>query len=424
MGRTARVLIPYEPRDQFLPFHARSQRWAVIVAHRRAGKTVACINDLLKQALVCSKPEPRFAYIAPYYAQAKDVAWSYLKHYAAPIPGVQANESELRIDLPNGGRVRLYGAENYDRLRGIYLDGVVMDEPADIDPRAWAEVVRPALSDRQGWAAFIGTPKGRNAFWSIYDQATRDAAWYHLMLKASETGILPQSELDDARKSMSPDQYEQEYECSFQAAIQGAYYGQEMIQAEKDNRIGRVPHDPALRVETWWDLGIGDSTAIWFAQRTGPEVRIIDYYESSGVGLAHYAQMLDERAKERKYLYGRHVAPHDIEVKELGTGQSRNEVARSLGINFEVARKLPVDDGIQAVRSLLPRCWFDAEKCARGLEALRQYRREWDDKLQAFKARPLHDWTSHAADAARYGAVAGQAMDASKYPKPNLKWIV
>lgn len=396
-----RVTIPYAPRRQFLGFHERTERFAAIVAHRRAGKTVACVNELVKAALLCEREAPRFAYIAPYFAQAKDIAWGYLKHYTAPLPGVVAHESELRVDLPNGGRVRLYGAENYDRLRGIYLDGVVLDEPADIDPRAWAEVIRPALSDRQGWAVFIGTPKGRNAFWEVYDNATRDQAWFALMLRASETGILPEQELLDARKSMSADQYEQEYECSFQAAIQGAYYGALMVAAERGGRITRVPYDTRNRVETWWDLGYGDSTAIWFVQRAGFEVHVIDYYEASGAGLNHYAKVLQDRG----YIYSRHVAPFDVENGQLGTGQTLRETAHSLGIMFDVAPKLAPDHGIEQVRNLLPKCWFDAEKCGRGIEALRQYRREWDDKLKAFKQRPLHDWTSHAADAMRYGAV-------------------
>lgn len=409
MGRIERIVIPYSPRPQFLPFHNRTERFAAIVAHRRAGKTVACVNDLIRAAMTCPLQAPRFAYIAPLYAQAKDIAWSYLKQYTAPIPGVGVNESELRVDLPNGGRVRLYGADNYDRMRGIYLDGVVLDEPADIDPRAYAEVIRPALSDRRGWAAFIGTPKGRNAFWEIYDAATRDDAWFALMLKASETGILPADELADARKSMTEDQYEQEYECSFQAAIVGAYFGTHMSAAEKEGRIGRVPYDPSLRVETWWDLGIGDTTPIWFAQRSGREIWLIDYYEASGAGLSHYAKVL----QDKPYVYSRHVLPHDVENHELGTGKTRREVLRGLGIDVDVAPKLDIEDGIEAVRNLLPRCWFDAEKCKRGIEALRQYRREWDEKLKVFKERPLHDWASHPADAFRYGAVA---------PAPSSSW--
>lgn len=393
----------YVARSQFVPFHTRKQRWSVLVAHRRAGKTVACVNDLIDAALRCKLPEPRFAYLAPYYAQAKDVAWNYLKRYTAPITGSAIHEAELRVDLPNGGRVRLYGADNYDRLRGIYLDGVVLDEYGDMDPRAWSEVIRPALSDRSGWASFIGTPKGRNHFCEVYEGALTDKDWLAQMLKASETGILPESELADARKAMTEDQYAQEYECSFQAAVVGAYFARELNAAEENRRIGRVIHEGGIAVHTAWDLGIGDSTAIWFVQTIGREVRIIDYLENSGVGLDWYAKELDRKP----YKYGEHILPHDAEVKELGTGKSRLETLNSLGIrNTRIIPAQSVEDGINAARVYMSRCWFDKEKCRQGLEALRMYRREWDEKRKVFKDRPLHDWTSHAADAFRYLALA------------------
>lgn len=387
------ITIPYAPRERFKPFHDRTKRWSVIVAHRRCGKTVACINDLIKAALTSTKPNPRFAYLAPYHAQAKDVAWDYLKHYAAPIPNTEANESELRLDFPNGARIRLYGAENADRMRGLYLDGIVIDEPADIKSTVWPEIIRPALSDRQGWATWIGTPKGKNAFWDIWKQAgDYPEDWYASMLRASETGYVNQKELDEALKTMSEDQYAQEFECSFEAAIQGAYYGKLINEAQKEGRIGRVPWEPKLPVHTAWDLGIGDSTAIWFAQQTGMEVRIIDYYESSGVGLEHYVKVLESK----KYIYGDHILPHDVEVADLSTGRTRLQFLASLGLYGRVLQRDSVEDGISAARNLLPQCWFDAEKCERGLEALRQYRTEYDDKLKTFKNRPLHDWTSHA----------------------------
>lgn len=391
----------YTARVQFEPFHLRKQRWSAIVAHRRCGKTVACVNDLLDAALRCQLPEPRFAYIAPFYSQAKDIAWAYLKRFALPIPGAVAHEQELRVDLPNGGRVRLYGADNYERLRGIYLDGVVLDEFGDVDPRAWSEVIRPALADRKGWAVFIGTPKGRNHFADVWKQAQDNPDWYSLMLKASQTGIVSPEELADARASgMSEDQYNQEFECSFDAAVVGAYYGKLIERAENEGRIGNVPWEPNVPVETWWDLGIDDSTAVWFVQTIGREIRVIDYYENSGVGLEHYAKVL----KEKDYVYGRHILPHDVEVRELSTGKSRWAFLASLGIKGTVAKKHSVEDGINSVRSILSRCWFDKRRCERGIEALRQYRQDWDDKLKAFKGRPLHDWTSHGSDAFRYGA--------------------
>lgn len=409
-GGTAQVVIPYAPRPIFQRFHDRSKRFGCIVAHRRAGKTVACVNELIKGAIECDKPEPRFAYVAPYYAQAKDVAWSYLQRFTAPIPDVRVNESELRVDLPTGARIRLYGADNYDRLRGTYFDGIILDEYADMDPRAYSEVIRPALSDRQGWSVFIGTPKGRNAFWEVYDRASKDDAWYHAMHKASETGIIPPPELELARKDMTADQYDQEYECSFQAAIQGAYFGREMVAAEQAKRIiPNIPWEPSIPVHTAWDLGIGDSTVIWFCQIVGLEYRLIDYVENNGVGLDWYAREL----RSRPYVYGEHLLPHDANVKELGSGKSRVETLETLGVRPRVLPAQTVEDGINAARLLLPQCWFDATKCARGIEALRQYRNDWDDKLKVFKNRPLHDWTSHAADAFRYLAL-GKPKNPSK----------
>lgn len=369
---------------------------------------------------MCDKPNPRFAYIAPLYTQAKDVAWQYVREYASAIPGVKFNESELRVDLPNGGRLRLYGAENYDRLRGIYLDGVVLDEFADMDPRSWSEVIRPALSDRSGWATFIGTPKGRNAFWEVYDQATKDERWFAMSLKASESGILPREELDDARKSMTDDQFAQEYECSFQAALLGAYYGKEMTAAEDEGRIREISVESKVKVTTAWDLGIDDSTAIWFCQLVGKEIRLIDYYEASGENLGHYASVL----KSKGYDYGEHLLPHDAEVKELGTGKSRVETLADFGIRVRVVPAQNLADGINAARMILPRCWFHTEKTHRGLECLRNYQRDWDDKSKTFRARPRHDWSSHGADAFRYLALGMRVEEPKAWPKTDVKWVV
>jgi hypothetical protein len=384
-------------------FHTRTARWSAIAAHRRAGKTVACVADLVDSALRHTGVDPRFAYVAPTYSQAKDIAWGYLKRFTTAIPGVSVSESELSVTLPNGGRIRLYGAENYDRMRGLYLDGVILDEYALIDPRAWPEVIRPALSDRRGWAVFMGTPKGQNDFYAKVQEARREEGWFHLVLKSSESGLLPADELADARRSMSQEQFDQEYECSFEAAVPGAYYGKLMRAADDEGRIGRVPHDPAMQVETWWDLGVGDATTVWFVQRApGGEVRVIDYYEAQGEGLPHYVRML----AAKPYSYARHIAPHDIEVRELGSGKSRREMADDLGLRFDVAPKLSVEDGIEAVRMLIPRCVFDAERCKPGIEALKWYQAEYNDKMKTFKLTPRHDWASHGADAFRYGALA------------------
>ena len=420
MANERHVTIPYAPRKIFLPFHERKQRWSATVAHRRAGKTVARINDLIKAALLNTRTEPRYAYIAPTYAQAKDVAWSYLARYTAPIPGAVPSVHELRVDLPNGGRVRLYGADNYDRLRGIYLDGLVLDEYGLIDPRAWLEVLRPTLADRQGWADFVGTPAGRNHFSDLCELAKDNPEWYFARLRASETGLLRTEELNDARKMMTEEQYAAEFECSFDAAVVGSYYGKEIARCEADKRIDRVPYEPRVPVHTAWDLGIGDSTAIWFSQNVGREIRVIDYLEGAGQSLAFYAGEL--RAKG--YSYGTHVLPHDAAARELTSGQSREETLRTLGFNnLKVLSAENIANGINGARMLLPRCWFDKEKCARGLEALRNYRREWDEKKKVFHDRPLHDWSSHAADAFRYlamGLPEDRKPNKIKYPEMGI----
>ncbi len=393
------IEIPYTPRPQMRGYHRRTERWACIVAHRRFGKTVGVVNDLIRTAITSNKPDTRCAYIAPFYSQAKAIAWDYAKFYSAPIPGLKVNESELRIDYPNGSRLRLFGADNYDAMRGLYFDDAALDEPADFPPNAWPMVIRPALADRQGRATFMGTPKGKNEFWEIHDHAQASKDWFSMVLKASDTGILPQAELDEARRAMGDDRYEQEFECSFEAAILGAYYGKEMREATDAGRICPVPYEPGLPVYTAWDLGIGDTTAIWFAQFHGSQKRIIDFYEASGVGLDHYVGVL----KSKPYVYGPHILPHDARVRELGSGKSRVEVLNGLGLrDIVIADSLALDDGIQAVRSFIPSAWFDADKCKRGIEALRQYQREWDEKAKAFKLRPLHSWASHAADALRY----------------------
>ena len=418
------IVIDYDPRPQFIPFHNRTERFACIVAHRRAGKTVACIHDLQKDALTCQHERPRCSYIAPSYKQAKTVAWDYLKAAAAPLfkYGATANEAELRMDYPNGGQVRLFGADNYDALRGMYNDSAVLDEFADFDPRAWPEVIRPTLSDRKGRATFIGSPKGHNQFYDIHKRAQSESDYYSLVLKASDTGLIDKAELESAKRDLSEDQYAQEYECSFEAAVVGSYYGKLMGQAE--SRITGVPYDPAAQVWTSWDLGIRDATSIWFAQVVGREIHIIDYYEASGADLGHYVREINNRP----YTYAGHILPHDAQAKELGTGKTRTEVLESLGLkHITVCRQQRVEDGINAVRVFIPKCWFDAVRCARGIEALKLYRANYNEKLQSLAAQPVHDWCSHAADSFRYLALTmdSQAIKTSfnrkiVYPKLGI----
>jgi phage terminase large subunit len=418
MAAPERVTIPYSPRRVFLPYHESSKRWRVIVAHRRAGKTVATVNQLIRSALTCDKPNPRAAYVAPLYKQAKDVAWSYLKEFTRVIPGAEANESELRVDLPNGGRVRLYGADNPDGMRGIYLDDCVLDEFADMRPRVLPEIIRPALSDRRGSLTIIGTPRGHNDFYRHWQLAQDDPDWYGVMLRASETGLVAADELEAARKMMTPEQYEQEFECSFEAAIQGAYWGKEMAQAEREGRICEVPVDPELPVYTAWDLGVKDTTAIWFFQVLAGGVNVVDFYEANGVGAEHYAGVIKERAAAEGYRIGSCMVPHDAKVTEWGSGRTRVETLQRLGLKPELVPDHSLMDGIQAARLTIPMARFDRARCADGLEGLKQYRAEFDEERKVFKPKPLHDWASNPADAWRYLAMGWRVLRAAA-PEPK-----
>jgi phage terminase large subunit len=423
VSRVQRIDLGYTARNAFIPFHMRRQRWGCVVAHRRAGKTVACVMDLIDAALRCEKPNGRFAYIAPFYAQAKDVAWTYVKQFGGLIPGAQPNESELRLDFPNGARVRLYGADNYDRMRGIYLDGVILDEYGDMDPRVWPEVIRPALSDRKGSATFIGTPKGRNNFLEIHQHAEASPDWFSMVLKAGESGLVADEELADARAMMTPEQYAQEFECSFDAAIQGAYYASLLADAEAQGRVLDFDADPALPIYTAWDLGIGDSTAIWVFQAAPDGMRLVDHIEDHGKPLPHYVAELNARGYRVKADY----VPHDARVRELGTGRTRLETLAGMGRNPQLLPIHQVDDGINAVRQLFPRMWI-ASRCRDGIEALRQYRTDFDEKAKVFKKTPRHDWTSHTADALRYAAMGYRDLVLTRIaekakPAPGQVWI-
>lgn len=401
------VNLGYDHRDAFEPLHMRTERFGCVVAHRRAGKTVASIMDLIDAALRCDKPDGRFAYIAPYYAQAKDVVWNYVKKYTAGIPGTTANESELRVDLPNGARIRLYGADNYDRLRGIYLDGVILDEYADQPPQAWTEVIRPALADRQGWALFIGTPKGRNAFYDVYQNAVEDPQWFSLMLKASETGLLPKEELDAMRAQMSANEYRRELECDFDAAVEGAYFAESLEQARTEGRIGAVPADPLMQYRAFWDIGVRDACSIWVAQFIGREVRVLNYYEAVGQPLAAHLNWL----RENGYGSALCVLPHDGAQRDKVTADRFEDHIRAAGFQVETvanAGKGADMKRIEAARRLFPSIWFNKASTQGGIDCLAAYHEKRDEK-RGIGLGPNHNWSSHAADAFGLMCVAYEA---------------
>jgi hypothetical protein len=416
------IEIAYKPREQQLAIHdlMDSKRFGVVVAHRRMGKSVAAINHLIKDAVLNQKDAPRYAYIAPTYGQAKRVAWDYLVKYAEPLGGT-SNISELRVDFW-GRRVQLYGSDNPETLRGQYFDGVILDEIGDQNPKIWTDIIRPALADRKGWCLFIGTPKGHNHFKELRDRAEKEDGWGLLEFKASETGVVDDTELKAARNEMGQDKYLQEFECSFDASVEGSFYGQILNELEAKKHMQEIPWEELSRTFTAWDLGMGDSTSIWVAQLVGTEIRLIDYYENHGVGLDHYVKWI----KDNDYSKAEHILPHDVRVRELGTGKSRLEMLEEAGLEIKIAPRMSLDDGIQAVRRILPRCWFNVPKVQTGLNCLRNYRRDYDEKRKIFYERPLHDWSSHGSDSFRYLAL-GLDEGHSTWDKPinkAPKWIV
>ena len=414
--------------------------------HRRAGKTTAVVNHHQRAATddewetarlrslapdltdgqVSDLLRRRFyGHILPTYKQAKLTTWEMLKFYAGPIPGVTFNEAELRVDYPNGSRLQLFGADNPDALRGVALSGVSFDEYGQHPPGIFGEVISKALADHLGYAIFAGTIKGRNQLYKTYQAGKDSDAWFTLWQDIdrslateddASTLMLRQAMADDRalidQGLMTQEEFDQEWFLSPDAAIKGAYFTKELAAAKKEGQVTRVPFDPMLPVDTDWDLGMADRMTIWFSQslRTG-EVRLIDYYQNAGEGLEFYIRKL----REKPYTYGQHWAPHDIQVRELGTGKSRLEVARSLGLKFQIVPDIGLASGIDAAKLLLARCWFDEEKCRDGLEALTFYRRGYNDRLQEFTDKPVHDWASHGADAFRGLAVRQQP------PRPRRK---
>ena len=394
-------------------------RRAVAVWHRRAGKDSTALNWT---AVAAHRRIGTYWHMLPTATQGRMVVWEgrdgqgrrLIDQAFPPELRSATRNTRMTMELKCGSVWQVVGSDNYDRLVGANPVGVVFSEWSLTDPRAW-DYVRPILAQNGGWAVFIYTPRGKNHGFELYDMARHHDDWFAELLGVGHTGFISSDTIVAERSSgMSEALIQQEYYCSFEAASDGSYYGKLLEQAEQAGRVTRVPWQPEVAVDTWWDLGIGDSTAIWFVQRAGLEQHLIDYYECSGEGLAHYAKVLQDRG----YVYGTHWAPHDIEARELGTGKSRLEVAKGLGLAFRVAPRLSVEDGIEAVRNLLPRAWFDAEKCRQGLRALKSYHRDFNERRQAYLPHPAHDWSSHCADAMRTGAVTlkdARAIENSPY---------
>jgi phage terminase large subunit len=406
------VTIPYAPRKEQRTFHRAQARFKVLVAHRRLGKTVAAVNEGMRRTTACRLAAPQGAYIAPFRNQAKRVAWGYVKQYTKPIAGMDYNEAELTATFPNGAKFFLAGGDNVHALRGLYLDHVVIDEVAQCHPDLWGQVLRPALSDRRGSGTFIGTPMGKNTFWRLYAGAATLEDWARFHFPASATRIIAPAELLALRAEMTDDEYLQEYECSFEAAIRGAYLGKAMRQLTEAGRICEVPWAPELEVYTAHDLGSRDGMiTVYYQVAPSGQVRVIDCDALYGAGLADMVKAM----RDKDYIYGGHDLPHDVKVTELGSNESRFERLWTLGVRGTIlpnTGKGYFMDTVNAARSLLARTWFDATKCATLVEALRQWRAEWDSERQVLRATELHDWCADYAAAFRYAAIGGRATRA------------
>lgn len=403
----AEIEIPYKPRAWALQhLHNDTNRWKVLVIHRRAGKTTAALNHLQRDAL--KTPNSRYAFIAPTYKQAKLIAWDIIKIAARPIPSIEFNEQELTVKYPNGSKLSLYGADNPDSLRGLGLWGVVFDEYSQQPSNIFTEVIRPALADHQGYAIWIGTPKGRNEFYRLYETGKTQENWHSTLLTVDDTGLIPESELRDAARSMSKDEFQQEWYCSFEAAIKGAVFASELSQMRLDGRITLVPYDKALKVHTAWDRGVGANLIVGFYQKAFGQLKKIDTWQGqNNDGLPEALNAL----QKKPYVYGKHFGPHDIEGTDASSGKTWKQVAHELGFEFIVAPKKAVKDRITLAQLAMSHLWVDQVKNQPWLDAIAQYRYEWDEKKGMYKEEPYHDWTSHFADEFGYAAVMEDQMD-------------
>ena len=401
------IILPYSPRPWTLEhLHDRKERWIVLVVHRRAGKSTAVINHLQRDALAIAMSH--YAFIAPTYKQVKRVAWDMAKYYARKIPGIEFNEVDLKVRYPNGSTLTFYGADNPDALRGIGLWGVAFDEYSQQPSNIFTEIIRPALADHQGYAIWIGTPKGRNEFCRLYEEGLTKENWHSVKLTVDDTHLISQEELVDAARNMSRDEYQQEWYCNFDAAIKGAVFASEISAMREDGRVGIVPYDKALKVYTALDRGVGENLIVGFFQRAFGQLKLIDVWQGSGNdGLPEVLSMM----QKKPYIYGRHFGPHDIEGTDSSTGKTWRATAAELGFAYDVVPKMDVDKRIAIAQLALTHTWVDKEKCAGWLDAVSQYHYEWDERMGMFKEKPAHDWTSHWADMYCYAAVVEEMMD-------------
>lgn len=397
---------PYQ--DSLWRYLAKGGKRAASIWHRRSGKDEIALHWTATAAM---ERIGNYWHMLPKANQARTAIWEAINPHTGKRRIDEAfpweiresvREHEMVIKFTNGSIWQVLGSDSFDRLVGAPPIGIVFSEYPLGDPAAW-EYLRPILAENGGWAVFLYTPRGKNHGYTLYRMAQRNPDWFCEVLTVEQTKALPLAAIQAEREAgMSEDMIQQEFYCSFEAANPGSYYGKQMGLAWKDGRICRIPVESGIDCETWWDLGIDDSTALWITQTVGLEVRVMHYYENNGEGLGHYINYLKDWAEAHTVRYVRHVMPHDIEVRELGTGKSRREAAMAMGLKpIFTAPKLDVEDGIEAVRRILPACWFDERGCDKGISALTEYSKEWDEKNHVFRNHPRHDWASHGADAFR-----------------------
>ena len=397
---------------------------AVAIWHRRSGKDKTLINLLTKEAF---KRKGTYFYLLPTYAQGRRIIWDgmdrqgfkFLDHIPKEVRE-NTNSTEMKITLRNGSIIQVIGSDSYNAIMGTNPLGCVLSEFALQDPRGW-NYIRPILRENKGWAVFNSTPRGHNHLYDLHNMAKGNPDWFSQVLTVTDTGVLTEADVTDERKSgMDEDLVQQEFYCSFDAALPGAFFAREMLQAREQGRICGVPIVPGIPVDTHWDLGMDDATSIWFSQTIGREIHLIDYEEHSGEGLAFYADLLRDKKEKMSWSYGVHKGPHDIEVRELGTGKSRLEIANGMGLKFEVVpRPYRKEDSIAAARNILASCWFDKDRCDIGIQGLISYRKDYDEKNKVFKLRPVHDWASHPSDAFQTLALGFQFKKKKETFTPN-----
>jgi hypothetical protein len=362
------------------------------------------VNDVIVGALQCPLRKPQLAYIGPTFTQAKRIAWTYLKDYAEPFMSKPPSESELKVTLHGDRTIYCLGSDNPDSLRGMYLDGGVGDEYALFRPSTFSTIIRPALSDRNGWWVFASTPRGKNLFYKVHSQSETDESWFSLTLKASESGIIPQEELESLRKDMDPEEYAQEYECSFDAALKGAIYAEEINQLFHEKRVRPDLYDPNLPSHVVFDLGFTDSTvAIWWQEHKDGTLRVVNVEATNGKDIFHHIDRITNFKGNNEL--GEVWLPHDARAKNLQTGKSIVEQFLKEGIRPSIVPAHKVRDRISATRALFPRIWLEENGSDDLVEALKGYRREWDENNLMFKDTPLHDWCSDYADSFGYMCV-------------------